>query len=163
MSSGASPIDLPQTQKAPRTPSCPKKSSNRAVRPSIGFGPSSKDNKISPLATSTVSMECQIVHRWRKLRMKEFKEFEEFKEHRRTKATGLQEIEDAAVLKAALVARAPNANSLDSCNFLNSLNSFSQAFHPYERPLIGKLCSSVGYHVIDVAGFSTAYLRENRL
>jgi hypothetical protein len=110
-------------------------------------------------------MECQIVHRWRRLRRKEFKEFEEFEEfkkHRRTKATGLQEIEDAAVLKAALVARAPNANSLDSCNSLNSLNS-SQAFHPYERPLIGKLCSSVGYHVIDVAGFSTAYLRENRL
>ena len=50
--------------------------------------------------------------------------------------------------------------SLYSSNSLNSLNSFFRAFHPYERPFIGKLCSSVGYHVIDVAGFSTAYLAK---
>ena len=48
---------------------------------------------------STVSMDCQIVHRCRSVWMKEFKElvefeeFEEFKKHRRTKAIGLQEIE----------------------------------------------------------------------
>jgi hypothetical protein len=63
-----------------------------------------------------------------------------------------------------LVARAESRipGLLTLVELLELLNSSFQAFHPYERPLIGKLCSSVGYHVIDVAGFSTAYLRENR-
>jgi hypothetical protein len=41
---------------------------------------------------------------------------------------------------------------------LNS--SSSQAFHPDERPLIGKSCPNVVSHVIDVAGFSTACLAK---
>ena len=44
--------------------------------------------------------------------------------------------------------------------FLTLALLFFRAFHPYERPFIGKLCSSVDYHVIDVAGFSTAYLAK---
>src|ERR1700739_4337571 len=68
-------------------------SSNRAVVSSIGFGPSSKDNKISPLATSTVSMECQIVHRCRNLWMKEFRSsgVQEFR------SSGVQEFRSSGV------------------------------------------------------------------
>jgi hypothetical protein len=86
-------------------------------------------------------MECQIVHRWRKLRRKEFKEFEEFKGHRRTKATGLQEIEDAGVLKAPLVARAPTTDSLDSCNFLNSLELLFPGLSSLEWAVYRKIMS----------------------
>jgi hypothetical protein len=81
-------MDLPQTQKAARTASCPKMSSNRAVVSSIGFGPSSKDNKISPEEMQTVSIDCQIVHCWRNLWMKEFKEF---------RSSGVQEFRSSGV------------------------------------------------------------------
>src|SRR5258708_40063360 len=92
-SSGALRTHLPQTQKGPRNPSCNSASSNRAVVLSIGFGPSSKDKKISPGERPAASIDCQIVHRARSLWMKEFRSsgVQEFR------SSGVQEFRSSGV------------------------------------------------------------------
>jgi hypothetical protein len=66
---------------------------------SIRFGPSSKDNKISPVATPTVSIDCQIVHRARRLWMKAFRRsgVQEFR------SSGVQEFRSSGVQEFRVV------------------------------------------------------------
>jgi hypothetical protein len=62
--------------------------------------------------------------------------------------------------QAAISALTRRVCGLPPCTPRDSLNSFFGAFHPYERPFIGKSCPSAASHVIDVAGFSTACLAK---
>jgi hypothetical protein len=155
-------MDLPQTQKAARTASRCKMSSNRVVVSSIGFGPSSKDNKISPPAMPTASMDCQIVHCCRNLWMKEFKEFrssgvQEFRSSgvQEFRSSGVQEFSVGSRLALQVKTRRgtvyPNcagpASGRASWRFLNSCNPSNsflspalplslRATRPYDGPFI---------------------------